>query len=366
MKIALLAHSLFPLREPFAGGLEMITYHLTLALQRRGHEVTLFAHADSAPELNVRPYPTAQAIHAQLYEGELARELLTLREFTFAEQYAWAMTQVERGAFDLIHNHTMHHLPILLGERYGKRFITTIHAPPELRQKLGFRALPDGRQTVTCVSHHQRRCWEALTRVDATIHNGVDLTHWQPTDAPGDYFFWMGRICDTKAPGDAVQACRRAGKRLRLAGPIHDRHYFNTHVAPYLDDRITYLGHLTHAELAPHLAAARALVFTSVFEEPYGLTMAESLAAGTPVIGYAIGASPEIVDPSVGILVERGDVAGLQHAMQHIQQIDRRGCRAYARTHCSISAMVDGYERLYRKVCPSIDRTVRAEVAVLQ
>ncbi|NJC26636.1 glycosyltransferase family 4 protein [Neolewinella antarctica] len=348
MKIAILTHANFPIAEPFAGGLEMITFHLVRALRGRGHRVSLFAHADSDPTLNVWPLPSREEILKSTSASELTSEQLGQTEFIYQEQYARAMTSIVSGDFDVVHNHTLHHLPILLGEQLGSRFITTIHAPTGPRFKLAFRALPHPKQTITCVSAHQAEYWKAFTQVDHVIHNGIPVDNWHPVDRPEDYVFWMGRICPDKAPGDAIQACLMTGDQLRLAGPIHDQAYFDATVAPYLHhENITYLGHLTHAEIAPELASARAFLFTSVYAEPYGLTLAEALASGTPVIAYAAGAAPEILSSEVGILVDVGDVDGLRAALSSVKKIDRTKCRAYAIEHCSITAMVDKYEALY-------------------
>ncbi len=352
MKIAIVAHSYFPIAEPFAGGLETLTYQLVTELVRRGHTVALYARADSCRTLPLVPMRTEAAVLAQFDADQIAASGIERHAFVQAVIYHDVMAHVMDADYDIVHNHSLHHIPILQGNALGARFITSVHSLADIYLRLGFGALPAVHQTVTTVSDHQWTHMSGIVPVDRTIHNGIDLTDWTPDYGPaGDYCFWMGRMCPEKAPHHAIEACLRSGQRLLLAGPVSDAAYVAEFVEPHLHhDTIDYLGHLTHDEIRPRLRKARALVFTSIWEEPYGLTMAEALACGTPVIAYRVGAAPEILTPATGILVAEGDIPGLATAMSAVGEIDRRACRQRAEDFCSLAVMTDNYLALYHEL----------------
>ncbi len=352
MKIAIIAHSYFPIAEPFAGGLETVTYQLVHELVRRGHVVDLYAHADSCRTLPLVPMRTEAAVLADFDAEKITASGMSQTAFVQTVIYHDVMARIMEADYDIVHNHSLHHVPILLGNTLGARFITSIHSLADIYLRLGFGALPAVHQTVTTVSDHQRKHFSGIVTIDQTIHNGIDLTKWAPSYAAADdYCFWMGRMCPEKAPHHAIEACLHSGQRLLLAGPVSDAAYVADFVEPHLHHgNIDYLGHLTHEEIGPRLRKARAYVFTSVWEEPYGLTMAEALACGTPVIAYRVGAAPEIVTPATGILVAEGDIPGLVNAMNAVDAIDRGACRQRAETFCSSAVMTETYLALYHEL----------------
>jgi glycosyltransferase involved in cell wall biosynthesis len=151
----------------------------------------------------------------------------------------------------------------------------------------------------------------------------------------------------------AVAAARAAGWPLQLAGPIVDSGWFEAKVAPHLSDTVRYLGHLDQAQLSAAIGAASATLVTPRWDEPYGLVVAESLACGTPVVAFARGGIPEIVDEQSAVLVAGGDVAGMAAAIPAAVALDRDACRRRATRACSIEAMVDRYEDIYRQLLPA-------------
>jgi glycosyltransferase involved in cell wall biosynthesis len=155
-----------------------------------------------------------------------------------------------------------------------------------------------------------------------------------------------------KAPHLAIDACRAAGIPLVLAGPRLDPRYFDDEVRPRLGPGARYLGHLTHEDLRTTVGRARVAVVTPTWDEPYGLVAAEALACGTPVAAFARGGLPEIVDDTVGALARPGDVGDLARAVTEAAGRDRRLARSAAVERCSMWAMVDEYERLYRRMAP--------------
>jgi glycosyltransferase involved in cell wall biosynthesis len=161
---------------------------------------------------------------------------------------------------------------------------------------------------------------------------------------------WFGRITAEKAPHLGIAAARLARKPLVLAGPIADRHYFATQVAPHLDDEIRYAGHLGQDELARLIGSAQAALITPMWDEPYGLVIAEAMGCGTPVVAFARGGIPELVVPQSGRLVAPGDVAAMARAVPEVMRLPRGQVREHAERHCSSAAMVDAYLGLYRQM----------------
>lgn len=361
LRIAIIAHSLYPIAEPFAGGLEMITQLICNRLVALGHEVTLFAHADSQTKATLVPLLSREAVAAMVEEGEHERFEMTPEEVYQHLTYQAAMREIfERDKvqpFDVIHNHSLHHVPMLMGQAFGKRFFTTFHTPNLPQLKLALLTLQLGTDTqFTSVSTHQQQVFSPFVP-STVVYNGIEVDNFTAqTDSVADeVYFWFGRICPEKGTHLAMEYCRSAKKRLIIAGPKSNEAYFNEKVAPLLaadgqdgaPKYFDYVGHLTKAEINHYLNQATAMLFTSTWNEPYGLTLAESLACGTPVIGFDVGASAEIITEDTGIIVPKMDKESFIAGFDHVKNISRLDCRRRAEDFCSVEAMVNGYLQLY-------------------
>jgi glycosyltransferase involved in cell wall biosynthesis len=207
------------------------------------------------------------------------------------------------------------------------------------------------RVVFTAVSAHTAAAWRHVVEDVVIIRNGIDLDRWEVGPGGGP-LVWAGRIVPEKGTHLAVQAAQRAGWPLSLAGPICDRSYFDREVAPHLNRSIRYLGHLPQQELRTQVAHASAMLVTPCWEEPYGLVMAEALACGTPVAGFAIGALPELIDAHSGRLVTAGDAGALAEVIPEVVQLSRTAARVHAVRNWAHSRMVEDYVRLYRRCAP--------------
>jgi len=181
----------------------------------------------------------------------------------------------------------------------------------------------------------------------ATIHHGIDLSLFHFSATGGEDLVILGRIHPDKGTADAIQIARRAGRRLKIAGPIQDHDYFSEQVAPLIDnDRVCYLGSVGPEQRSELLAAAAALLHPIAFAEPFGLSVVEAMAAGTPVIAYGRGSMPEIIDEGVtGFLVS--EVESAAAAVEPATELDRRKVRSVAERRFSADRMIDDYLALY-------------------
>jgi glycosyltransferase involved in cell wall biosynthesis len=344
VRICVIASSRHPISEPFAGGLEAWTHALVTELNARGHDVTLFAAPGSDPTLPVTPWPV------EVFSASVAA-----REDVHAPSVAWMdehhaylglMLGLGSGpsAFDVVHNSSLHHLPVAMAPSLAIPMVTTLHTPPVPWLESAV-ALTRNPGTFVAVSHVTARAW-AGTASAAVIHNGVDTGLFTPGPGGGPAV-WTGRMVREKAPHMAIEAARRAGTGLVLAGPVSDPAYFSAEVGPCLGGQVRYVGHLRRRELVEIIGTATVAVVTPDWDEPYGLVAAEAMACGTPVAAFARGALPELVTPDVGALAAPGDVDALARAIRVATGRDRDGVRRHAERSCSLSRMVDEYERLY-------------------
>lgn len=345
LRVCLIASTRFPVREPFVGGLEALTHALARGLVERGHSVSLFAAKGSDPSL-----PVEHLAADELSVSAAARaDVSAAPELWMADHHAYLglmLNLARSGArrFDIIHNNSLHHLPVAMAEALTVPVVTTLHTPPTPWLESAV-ALAASSPVFTAVSQSTVESWRHIVP-STPILNGVDTERW-PFGAGGGPAVWSGRLVPEKAPHEAIDAARAAGVPLVLAGPMLDARYFEEYVAPRLGPEAMYVGHLDHARLAKLLRSASVALVTPAWDEPYGLVAAEAMASGTPVAAYARGALPEIVSPETGVLAIPHDIPDLARALVAARECDRAEVRAHAVAHCSQQRMVEEYLQFY-------------------
>jgi glycosyltransferase involved in cell wall biosynthesis len=333
--VAPLAESVPP---PGYGGTERVVGYLTEALVRLGHEVTLFASADSRTD--------AELIAC-------APRGLRLDD-SVVDPIAHLVVELEAVAakahrFDVIHWHLDYfHFP--MSRRLGVPNLTTLHGRLDIPD---LRPIYDefGEMPVVSISNDQRLPLPQAGWV-ATVHHGMPLDELRPRAASGEYLAFLGRISPEKRPDRAIEVARRAGMPLRLAAKIADadRPYFHREIEPLLEaDHVDFVGEIGPEQKAEFLGHARALLFPIDWAEPFGLVMIESMACGTPVIGYRSGSVPEVIDHGVsGFIVD--DLEGAVDAVARLDEIDRATVRATFERRFSVERMARDYLAVYEQL----------------
>ncbi len=347
MRIALIAHLKYAICEPFAGGLEMHTHMLARSLRERGHDVTLFASLHSDAALGVEAICDETAL---LATGTAeANDVAFFREH---HAYLTLMTMLRTRRFDVIHNNSLHYLPVSMAETVATPMLTTLHTPPFCWLESGIRLGRSGAGRFAAVSAATARMWGHVVTSDHIVPNGIDLTHfpYRSRPDPDAYLVWYGRIVPEKGLELAMDAARLAGLPLRIAGPVSDPDYYERSIAPRLGANAIHVGHLEHRALARLIGGARASLCSPRWEEPYGLVVAEALSCGTPVAAFRRGGVPELLDESCGVLAAPDDPDALAAAARTAMTLDRAACRRRAERHCDADVMVDAYEAIYREM----------------
>ncbi len=183
-----------------------------------------------------------------------------------------------------------------------------------------------------------------------TIHHGIELEQFDFNASPNDNLLFFGRIHPDKGTREAIEVARSSGRRLIIAGIIQDQDYFETQVRPHIDDnQVQYIGSIGPAERNRVLRQAYALLHPIRFEEPFGLSVVESMACGTPVIAFDRGSMPELIISGInGFLVH--DVEGAVEALAQVGRLERAACRRTVEELFSAERMVDEYLSVYREI----------------
>jgi glycosyltransferase involved in cell wall biosynthesis len=341
MRIALLAHVRHPIAPPFMGGMEAHSWHLARGLVARGHDVTLFAPGDSDAAGTLWP------ILPRSYGGDYQPgepELNTWLDARFAK-VAEALLE---GDFDVIHNNCLHRYPPRLARQERLACVTSLHIPPfdTLHRAVQDSAAPWSRFTVTS-ARQVESWWDGAPPPQATVvHNGIDTTLW-PFSPTGDgSAVWAGRITPNKGAHLAIRAAALAGIPLTLFGAIENRGYFNAEIVPFLQGDIRYGGHLPGAELAAEFGRASVLMFTPLWDEPFGLTAVEAMCCGLPVAALDMGAAREVIGEA-GRFAADATPQDLADATLAALDIPRPIPRVRVLRHFTHDRMIADYEAEY-------------------
>ena len=353
MRIAVISHIRHPIRAPFQGGLEAHSWHLTRALQARGHDVTLFASGDSDPDLPLHPIVGRHYDQDFPWHHNHGTEALT-RHVDAAHRQT--MRDILDGGYDVVHQNGMHRYPARLAREHRVPTLTSLHVPPfdALHRSILESDAPWSLFSTT--SEKQRGSWwpDGAPYAARVVHNGIDTDAWAFSPEGGGGAAWSGRIMPNKGTHFAVTAAQFMHVPLTIYGPIEDRPYFDRLIRPYLSKTIRYGGHLEGPELAQALGGADVFVFTPMWDEPFGLAAVEAMACGLPVASIDNGAAREVIGDA-GTFARPNEPGALGIAMKKAMRIDRAVPRARVEAMFTIDRMVDAYEALYREARENVE-----------
>ncbi len=313
------------------GPWERVTSLLTEGLVRRGVEVTLFATGDSMTSADL----AAVAPHGYAEDATMDGRVWEALHVAHALERS--------GDYDLVHNQ-LDWLPLAFSAHCAAPMVTTVHGfsgpailPGYLASDSAFVSISDADRS------------PGLDYI-ATIHHGIDPAELPYAAEPDDYLVSFGRIHLDKGTAAAIEIARRAGRRLVICGPIQDAAYFHHEVEPRIDgERVVFLGAVGAEERARVLGRGVALLHPIDFDEPFGLSVAESMMCGTPALAYRRGSMAEVVDEGV----TGSTVASIQEAVSTLPRVvglNRRRVHDRAVERFGVERMVDEYVRVYETV----------------
>lgn len=351
MKIGIIAHLKHPIKAPFAGGLEVFTHQITTLLARRGHEVILFASSRSDDTLPVHPI-LSDDDYDEVSGMRIKRKDLPSEYIAEHHAYFKLMSSIDDYGLDIIFNNALHYIPITMANTVKTPMLTVLHTPPFYELELAVKAerLNPVMNYVT-VSRQSALNWSHLIENCPVIPNGISLDDWESLFISTDdsYAVWFGRIHPDKGLHLAIEASKKAGIQLKVAGRVADTAYYKNNVLPLLDENTEMLGLLDQKALNTLIAGAKVCLITPCWQEPFGLVVAETMACGTPIAGFKMGALPELIDEFSGILVDFPDTNALANAIGEAKNLDRDKVADAARKF-DIGQMAERYEYMLEQL----------------
>lgn len=333
MKIALLSPIAWRTPPRHYGPWETIVSMLAEGLVDLGMDVTLFATGDSLTSARLDsvcpvPYEEDKEMDAKVWECLHIAHL-----FEQADQ------------FDIIHNN-YDFLPLSYSRLVKTPVVTTIHGFSSPKILPVYRTYNRDNYYISISNSDRSPELDYL----GTVYHGIDLNLFTINEKPGDYLLYFGRLHPDKGTYEAIQIARRFGMKLIMAGIIQDEDYYKSRVAPFIDDsNIIYVGSVGPERRNELLQGAYALLHPIYFDEPFGLSVIEAMACGTPVIAFNRGSMPEVISEGVtGFLVENIEEALAR--LELVPTLERRECRRWVQERFSKERMVTDYLKVYETI----------------
>ncbi len=333
MKVAVLSPICWRTPPRHYGPWEQVSSNIAEGLADRGIDVTLFASGDSITTGKLKyicktPYEEDKSLDPKVWESLHIANLME-----------------NAAEFDIIHNN-YDFLPLTYSSLIKTPLVTTIHGFSSPKIIPVYKKYNDSSYYVSI--SNSDRCPEL--DYAATIYNGLKLEDFTFVEDAGEYLLYFGRIHSDKGTAEAIRIAIKAGMRLIISGIIQDENYFREKVEPFLNnDDIVFVGHSGPEKRDSLLGGAFALLHPVNFNEPFGLSVAESMLCGTPVVAFNKGSMPELIkDGKTGFLVKTVDEA--VEALKSIKSIERLFCRSWSEDKFSQEKMVSNYIALYREI----------------
>ncbi|HTP67443.1 MAG TPA: glycosyltransferase family 4 protein [Dongiaceae bacterium] len=334
MKIAQVAPLYESVPPKLYGGTERVVSYLTEELVRLGHDVTLFASGDSVTTARLESCCATALRLSETCCDPMAHHTVML------DKVLAKATQ-----FDVLHFHTDYaHFPITRALQLPS--VTTLHGRLDLPDLVPLYQQFD-RLPLVSISQSQR---QPLGRVQwiGNVYHGLPVNSFRLNPRGGDYLAFLGRISPEKRPDRAIEIAQKAGMKLKIAAKVDkaDVDYFET-IRPLIEQpHVEFVGEIQETEKQEFLGNAYAYLFPIDWPEPFGLTMIEAMACGTPTIAFRNGSVPEILDEGVtGFLVDNEE--GAVRAVGRVQTFNRARCRATFERRFTSCRMAKDYLSIY-------------------
>ncbi len=356
MRILMVAPPWFPVPPASYGGIELMVGALTDGLTARGHDVTLVASGGSTTTGDLR------VVYEEAPSAQLGDTVVELGHVLAAYEGV--------DAYDVVHDHSGLIGPALAAAAGGPPVVHTLHGPWTEANARVYRWLSD-RVHLVAISHDQASRRPEGVEIAGVVHNGIDLDAYRLGSRRGDTLAFVGRATPDKGPHTAIEVARQLGRRLVMAIKVNEpaeHAYFHEVLEPAMADvDVELVIGADHERKVEILSSASCTLVPIQWDEPFGLVMTESMACGTPVVAFARGSAPELIDDGVsGILVEPGDVTGMVEAVAQAERLDGARVRAHVAESLGADQMVLGYERLYEQaVAGARPRLAAAPVTAL-
>jgi len=332
MKVAVLSPVAWRTPPRHYGPWEQIASNIAEGMVKKGVEVTLFATGDSITAGKL------DSVCAQGYEEDRTQDAKVLECLHISNLMEKA------GDFDIIHNN-FDFLPLTYSGLIKTPVITTIHGFSSQKIIPVYKKYNSIGHYVSISNADRSPGLDYL----ATVYNGLNVEDFDFVEQPEDYLLYFGRIHYDKGCAEAIQIAQKSKRKLLIAGIIQDENYYREKVEPYLNEQIQYIGHAGPEKRNALLGKAAALLHPINFNEPFGMSVAEAMLCGTPVIAFNKGSMPELIQPDkTGFLVNTIDEA--VEIISNLKNIKRKDCRDWAKSKFSSEKMVDDYFDLYKKV----------------
>jgi glycosyltransferase involved in cell wall biosynthesis len=344
LRIAMVAPIIESVPPKKYGGTERVVDSLTEELVKRGHDVTLFASGDSitnAKLVSVFPRGLREAKMNNIYGGNNWTLLNIATAYNRQDQ------------FDIIHDH-IGELSIPTANLAHTPVVITIHGAFNLDNKQLFESAISPH--FVTISNSQASSIPYLNYA-GTVYNGLDMEEYPFSESHEGYLLYVGRISPEKGVHRAIEVAQYLNLPLIIAAKLNqdvpvDLQYFRDTIEPKLSDQIRWIGEVDETQRNQLMSKAICFLHPVNWKEPFGLTLIESMACGTPVVAFNLGSIPEIiVNGKTGFVVS--DIEQMVAAVYNVGKLDRRACREYALKNFSAKKMADGYEELYYKIAPS-------------
>ncbi|MDQ3017710.1 MAG: glycosyltransferase family 4 protein [Bacteroidota bacterium] len=337
MKIAQIAPLIERVPPKTYGGTERVVSALTEELVKRGHDVTLFASGDSLTGARLVPiYPT------HLRQAKLDDfQINSIRLMGIGIPYQ------RQDEFDIIHDHNLP-FSIPTANLAKTPVVATLHGPIDPGNQELYENLNN--PYLVSISDAQVPKNSVINHV-ATIYHGFNMQHYPFSEISEDYLLYVGRIAPKKGLHHEIAVAQMLNKKLIIAAKLDKIHkpYFEQKIKSQLNDQIRWIGEVTETERNRLMTHALAFIHPACWEEPFGLTMIESMACGTPVVAFKRGSIPELIkNGKNGFIVKTNQE--MAEAIKNINKIDRKFCRKYALQNFNVEKMTDEYEMVYQAI----------------